>query len=440
MGKGRWWIVSFLCAGLAGTQALTGPGPNPGPGARTGAAAAGQALPGLTAEQLARFETGRIIFSRADSVTGSLPDTGGGLGPRYNLDRCAGCHSWPATGGSSPSPNPEIEAATLAGAQNRIPAFISLDGPVRVARFKFNPDGTRDGGVHDLYTITGRIDAPGASLAQPDFAAAAAQGNLIYRIPTPLYGAGLIESIPDRAIIANKFADLLRKAELRIAGQENRNGNDGTITRFGWKAQNKSILMFSGEAYSVEMGVANPLFPQERDESYPVNPTPEDDATFTATDIPVFLSDIENFTFYIRFLAAPRPGPATASSERGRRLFEQVGCSLCHTPELTTGPASVAAMGQVKARLFSDLLLHHMGQGLADDIVQGLAGPDQFRTAPLWGVGQRLYFLHDGRARDLLTAIAAHQSPGSEANWAIIGFNGLSGPDRQAILDLLGSL
>jgi CxxC motif-containing protein (DUF1111 family) len=113
---------------------------------------------------------------------------------------------------------------------------------------------------------------------------------------------------------------------------------------------------------------------------------------------------------------------------------------LCHTPSLQTGTFPVAVLTNKPVNLYSDLLVHHMGVGLADDIVQGAAGPDEFRTAPLWGVGQRLFFLHDGRATDLLTAIQAHASSGSEANGSVAAFNRLKANERQDILNFLRSL
>jgi CxxC motif-containing protein (DUF1111 family) len=126
-----------------------------------------------------------------------------------------------------------------------------------------------------------------------------------------------------------------------------------------------------------------------------------------------------------------------ASMSNGRALFTSnaVGCALCHTPSLQTGTSSSAALTNQTAALFSDLLVHQMGSNLADDIVQGAAGPDQFRTAPLWGLGQRIFFLHDGRTSDLLQAILAHASAGSEANGSISAFNSLTAQQQQDILN-----
>src|SRR5207245_10132548 len=132
-----------------------------------------------------------------------------------------------------------------------VPFFGTRDGPLREARFKYKPNGARDGGVHALFTIRGRQDAPGCDVLQPDFAAEAAANNLIFRIPTPVFGAGLIEAVPDATIVENKNSSLPRKPTLGIAGRENRSGNDGSITRIGWKAQNKSLELFAGEAYNV---------------------------------------------------------------------------------------------------------------------------------------------------------------------------------------------
>ena len=135
-----------------------------------------------------------------------------------NLDGCGGC-TQPATGGTSPAVNPQVAFATLRGANNKLPSFIRLNGPVREARFVKNPDGTPDGGVHALFTIAGRDDAPGCELAQPDFAKEVANRNVIFRIPTPVFGAGLIEQITDATILSNLSRDSSAKAALGISGR-----------------------------------------------------------------------------------------------------------------------------------------------------------------------------------------------------------------------------
>ena len=248
----------------------------------------------------------------------SYPTQKRGLGPRFNLDSCAGCHTQPDIGGTSPFVNPQVEVAKKEGADNDVPSFIKKDGPVREARFKFNPDGTPDGGVHALFTIAGRKDASGCFLQQPDFRTAVARQNVVFRIPTPVFGAGLIEAIDDDTILANLQANSATKQSLGIRGRANRltgrpntSGNDGTITRFGWKAQNKSLEIFSGEAYNVEQGVTNDLFPQERDETPTCyfNATPESRTNFDATDPLEVPSDVVKFAVFMRFLAPPTPAP-----------------------------------------------------------------------------------------------------------------------------------
>lgn len=415
-------------------------------------------MSGLTADENAFFQDGLARFLDIESATD-------GLGPRFNSNQCASCHSQPDIGGSSPARNPMVAVATVDGAKNIVPWFVTLDGPVREARFKLNRDGRPDGGVHALYVTAGRADALGCELVQPDFLPAgdphSGQGgnpNIIFRVPTPVFGAGFIEAIPDLEILANmrasadqnKGTGIHGHPNAHISGTANLSANDGTITRFGWKAQNKSLLLFSGEAYNVEMGVTNLLFPQERDETGGclVNPTPEDNNHFSDTTKTGVLSDIEAFAIFMRLLAPPTPAPETPTTARGRALFASTGCTGCHTPSLKTGPRissgsskgpSTALSGKT-ANLYSDLLLHDMGEGLSDGIAQGAAGADEFRTAPLWGVGQRIFFLHDGRTTDLVIAIEAHRSRGSEANQIIERFNRLSTGEQQDIINFLRSL
>jgi len=418
------------------------------PGVRAGNPGAGAPIAGLTTNQLAFFTTGQDDFMQVQSVLGSIPGTGSGLGPTFNGESCAQCHAQPSTGGTSPFTNPQIGAASAEGATNQVPFFITPNGPVREARFPLTPDlRQRDGGVHDLFTIAGRSDAAGCNLAQPDFLQAAKNGNLIFRIPTPVFGAGLIELIPDSTIRSNLSSKSARKRNLGISGRPNTNGNDGTITRFGWKAQNKSLEIFSGEAYNVEMGVTNELFQSERDQSVgcQFNGTPED-LTHFDQDGPEIPSDVTKFAIFMRFLDQSQPAPATTSTQRGLQIFHSIGCALCHTPSLTTGQSSVAALSNIQANLFSDLVLHHMGPRLADNVSQGSAGGDEFRTAPLWGLGQRIFFMHDGRTSDLVKAILSHSStrntryPGSEANAVIDNYWRLSVQDQQDLLNFLRSL
>jgi len=427
------------------------------PGVRGDPAGAGGQLPGLSPNQAAFFASGLADFNSAEEVDE-------GLGPRMNLDGCGGCHLQPAVGGTSPFVNPQVAFASKDGGTDKVPSFISSNGPVREARFVKNPDGTADGGVHALFTITGRTGAnvspPGPCvLAQPDFATQINNHNVIFRIPTPVFGAGLIEQIPDAAIAANQASNTSQKQSLGIKGKANfqltgnaitgltnNNGNDGTIARFGWKAQNKSLLLFSGEAYNVEMGITNELFQTERDEtaSCQFATVPNGVNNLDATTPIETLSAIENFSNFMRFLDAPQPSPDTPggadSIANGKQKFSDVGCALCHTPSFTTSKSTVAALSQKPVNLFSDLLVHDMGDGLADGVSQGEAGPREFRSAPLWGLGQRVFFLHDGRTSNLERAIREHSSNGSEANGVINNFNNLGERSKQDVLNFLRSL
>jgi CxxC motif-containing protein (DUF1111 family) len=448
IGIGIVALVSVLHVQIASTASGTAVDP----GVRGGAAGAGTPFADLTPSELAYFDVGKEDFEEAEEVED-------GLGPRMNLDSCAGCHSQPDIGGSSPAVNPQVEFASKDGGNDKVPPFLSLNGPVREARFVRNPDGSPDGGVHALFTVSGRGKAGPCKLDQPDFAGQMSRGNVVFRIPTPTFGAGLIEMIPDVAILANRNTDSAGKAALgirgranfelagnTITGQTNNNGNDGTVSRFGWKAQNKSLLLFSGEAYNVEMGITNDLFMTERDEDpkcdYADNPNSITDPD-AGTPIDA-INSIEKFTFFMRFLAPPAPSATTpggaTSITNGKMLFSAVGCAQCHFPSFTTGKSAVAALRYKPVRLYSDLLLHNMGSGLADGVSQGAASGQEFRTAPLWGLGQRVFFLHDGRTSNLIEAIGAHASSGSEANGSVQLYNALSEERKQDLVNFLRSL
>jgi hypothetical protein len=434
-----------------------------------------------------------IDLTKANLVTQT---NSAGLGTRFNGDQCTVCHNQPALGGSGgflvPNPQdppsqyrtPENPMFNLIphrkGATNRVPSFIQQFGPIREVRFVKKPDGTPDGGVHQLFRIVGRSDIfpPGttgtctdADLPPTDFETQFRNGNARFRIPLQLFGLGILDGIQDREVLGRHDATASIRQQLGIQGIPNRSANDGTITRFGWKAQNKSIAVFAGEAYNVEMGVTNDLFPQAGDESPNCmidKNEPNDIFRNDTTDIrnqafnnPLhIIPDWLMFSIFMRFLDGPKAVAFSERAERGQQLFGTgpdnpgIGCFACHTPTMVTPAKSEStALQSLTAHPYTDLLVHHMGKGLADDITQGAATGDMFRTTPLWGVGQRIFFLHDGRTNDLLQAIAAHFSPASgecevnfpcygpsEANAVITAFNNLSPTDKQAILDFLRSL
>jgi CxxC motif-containing protein (DUF1111 family) len=463
------------------------------PGVRTGAingqtgATTTNPLPltSVTAESpqgiLEFFQNGLNRFQEVEVVSGGANN---GLGPRFNFNQCSGCHSQPSIGGSSPSaniypdigPNPESQVITkgiASGSFNTLPSFITATGPTREARFPFffNANGTvntnsPNGGVEDLFTVSGRSDAGSCNLPQPSFATAQQENDVIFRIPTPVFGAGLVENIDDSTLLAIQTANA--NNGFGISGTFNHNGNDGTISRFGWKAQNKSLEIFAGEAYNVEMGISNELFPQDRPlpgeditTGLPANCLnlsgsgyPEDTTNFSFqnsssdqfTENASIPSDVVAFAMFMRLLAPPVasttvPGGASSIAS-GKSLFSSIGCATCHTVTINSTQNSnfTSSLANQSVNPLSDIEIHHMGTGLADNVSQGSAGGDQFRSAPLWGLGQRIFFLHDGRTSNLLSAIGDHSGNGSEANTVISNFDSLSPTQQQNILNYLRSL
>ncbi len=442
---------------------------------------AGRQLAKMTPDQTAFWFASLTVFGLTASVDGAKdPSTDNptifGLGPSFNAASCFSCHSYPAIGGTSPPVNPQVAGANAKGAVNTLPSFITSGGPVREARFIHSPgDGLPDGAVRPLFSIQGRSDAPaGCTMAQPDFKKQLNRGNVSFRIPTPTFGLGFVEATPDATLEASFAATAAARAGIGIAGHFNTNGNDQTITRFGWKAQNRSLLLFSGEAANVEMGETNELFPTERltGRNCDIHTSPEDNTNVVQQDTldninlsqgekaSLEASDIVNFGIFMRLNAAPSQcafdsgldssanarcvpftqSPSASSIALGQSLFRSVGCALCHTETLTTGPSPFESLSNASYHPYSDFALHDMGKNLADGVVQGAASGSEFRTAPLWGLGQRLFFLHDGRTNDLVEAVDAHKSAGSEANGVIGTFDSLNDRQKQAILNYLRSL
>src|SRR5947207_544323 len=455
-------------------------------------------LPGISTAELDLFCAAIGRFQEIDSVSGVIqPGSGGqctpvdhghnqtsstigckeegiGLGPRFNGNSCAMCHIFPVVLAASPATNPEIAVSTLDGAQNSLTSlnqFINSTSAIKEVRFINDlSTGKPDGNVHNLFVITGRVDASSANninggvttcgLRQPDFATNLTNNNIIFRIPLQTQGDGLVELIGDDQLEDNH--EFLTPS-MGVSGFFNMSGNDASITRFGWKAQNKSLMMFSGEAYNVEQGVTNELFTNERENDNEIlgqdidnclfNPLP-DDTINTAnnfnTNSPAsdFSSDVVNFDEAMR-LSAPPPRRTSrfsaASLNNGQAVFDRIGCNLCHSDNATflrTIPKSSlpSHQGNKFVAMFSDIAVHDLGVGLADNVTQGLADGRHFRSAPLWGLSQRIFFLHDGRTKDLPTAIRTHRSTGSEANTVINNFDLLSVGDRQDLLNFLRSL
>jgi CxxC motif-containing protein (DUF1111 family) len=449
------------------------------PGVQSGNRGTGAALSSVLSNSpsgiLAFFTDGQARFQEVEAVSNSANV---GLGPRFNSNSCSSCHAQPTIGGTGAATNPQFLFTSNGVAPgNTMPSFITATGPTREARFPFffNTNGSvntnsPNGGVETLFTVTGRSDAgsctSSTALPQPSFATAVSENNVIFRIPTPTFGAGLIENIDDSTLLKNQVVN--NNNNLGISGSFNHNGNDGTISRFGWKAQNKSLHIFAGEAYNVEMGISNLLFPQDRplpgeDGAGGTGSTglvstclnlsgtgyPEDTSNPGSTGTAI-LDDVSAFANFMRFLAPPPTGGvvlngssvSASSISAGSTLFVSTGCATCHNSTVGTTQVSnfTTSLSQAPVNAFSDIEIHHMGTGLADNVSQGGAGGDQFRTAPLWGLGQRIFLLHDGRTTNLITAIQDHASHGSEATTVEEQFFDLNSTQQQEILDFLRSL
>ena len=337
-----------------------------------GAPQFGDPLAGLSTDELAAFTGGRDEFEAVETVAG-------GLGPIFNDSSCVACHSAGGTGGASNQ---------------------------KVTRF-----GRSVGGVFSP------LDHLGGSLLQARAIDPAvqehvpAEANVVaQRLATPLFGAGLIEAIPDAEIELNARRpqpDGVRGRALKITDVAS---GQPRVGRFGWKAQQATLLSFAGDAYLNEMGVTSRLFPTENAPNgnqallarYDKVPDVED-----SVDPATGQSDIDHAAAFMRLLAPPPPVRATAASLAGGKLFEQARCSACHQPVMLTGPSPVRALAYQPVRLYSDLLLHDMG-ALGDGIEQDGAKAREMRTAPLWGLRARPAFLHDGRALSVGQAILLH--------------------------------
>ena len=356
----------------------------------------GDPLPGSSASELDAFFDGQEEFREIEEAPG-------GLGPTFNLDGCAACHNRPAVGGGS-----------------------------RIIETRF---GWTDNTVFDPLAAQG-----GSLLQQSSSDPACAEivpGNanvFAQRQTTPLFGAGLVEAIPDADITARADAETLLDAGRAGRAHLVTSVSDAQVHvgRFGWKAQQALLLDFSGDAYVNEMGITNRLFPEEN--------APNGDLALLAlcddvADPEDVDDDIDAFTNFMRFLAPPPPRPQLSTRVlRGAQLFDEIGCAFCHYAGYVAASQSQAIDGQT-VNAFSDFLLHDIGTG--DGIVQGDAAGTEIRTAPLWGLRKSAPYLHDGSAVTVTLAIERHAAQGASAADA---FRALEPFDRRALLRFLRTL
>lgn len=372
--------------------------PPPAPQAAVGNL--GQPLSGLTNDQLADFLDGQADFTDAETAAD-------GLGPIFNNVSCVACHSGAAPGGAS---------------------------NITTTRF-----GRTTNGVFDA------LEPLGGSLLQARALAPnllehipAAANTVARRLTPPVFGAGLIDAIDDATI--QQFARQPKPAGIkgRAAIVRDVASNLNRVGRFGWKAQQATVLAFAGDAYNNEMGITNRLFPTEN--------APNGNVALIAAyihngvddqpDPATGRADIDRVALFMEYLAAPNRAPSTPASRAGEQIFTRVSCAACHNPSYRTGRNSIAALSQQNVPLYSDLLLHDMG-ALGDGIAQGDAGPREMRTPPLWGLRARHRYLHDGRTQSLDAAIRAHAGEATSSRDAYVR---LSGAEQQALLAFLNTL
>lgn len=342
----------------------------------------GTPLPGLSASDSARFFAGKTLFNKVFT-------SDEGLGPAFNENQCSACHTVPAVGGTT--------------GFERILKVSRYDGPGACDLL------SGEGGDNIRTNATPFLRAHGV-IRESIPSGATDTGRFL---PPFLYGLGLVEAIPDHVIRNGADADDADRDG--ISGRAAR-GADGRLTRFGRKADIATVEEFTRSALRLEMGLTSRRSDRDLVNGAAVpadvdpRPEPEVDAATVA-----LLAD------FVRFLAPPAPAAPRSAAHadtvaRGRRLFEQLGCTHCHTPAMRTGKDSrqVAALSHKTVSLYSDLLLHDMGPGLANVCAHD-AAPEELRTTPLMGLRHRQFFLHDGRAMDLREAIMAH---GGEAQAA----------------------
>jgi len=424
------------------------------PGVRGGPAGAGGFQTTITTEEQLSEPSGTAQFNQVYVVTKGVPGTNG-LGPRFSSNSCVSCHAQPAPGGSSPFTNPLPALQNLDGATNGPVSFET--GPILIPRFPYQVNNLNlpDGLIHPVWVVTGRSDAKGCNIQQPAFSTAQSENDIVFRQPLPVFGDGYIEFIQNADILGNMNANLALKQSLGIIGIPQIT-DDGSVSRLGWKSQWRAILPAVAAEQNLEMGVTSDFFPTETDQTAGciLNGLPEDPLNYTYVGVNNtpwnFLAAVERDADFIRFLSAPVPGSCPggvqSSCTNGQTQFNNIGCVLCHTTSFTVPAGSIPSMGHTTINIFSDLLLHHMGPCDADNIVQGAAQGDMFRTPPLWNVGQRIWFMHDGRTNNIISAIEDHfctgnsQYPSSEANAVVNAYNALSQQNQQDLINFLRSL
>jgi CxxC motif-containing protein (DUF1111 family) len=378
----------------------------------------GGAIPGLTSGQMMHFTIGLSQFN--------FPwDPVHGLGPNYTQFGCNICHIKTANAGPVP------------GGFNGNNAFFNTFFGKLNSDGSFNPL-TNEGGML-LQKLSVNKFIPGCPL--PGEIIPGDATIIAKRMPPALFGDGLIDAIDDSSILANAGPK-----GFGINGVPNMvtdyNGKS-RVGRFGYKAQEASLMQIVADAFDHDLGITNPIDPVE---DLPQGKSiPGACVRRSVPNDPLGAETVQIFDF-LTYLA---PVTAGVGNSNGQNLFSTVGCALCHNPTYTTDAAvsipadlqghfngPITALSNQTVNLYSDLLLHDMGPGLQDKIPLGQATGSQWRTTPLWGLSQRTVYLHDGRAKDLNTAIQDH---GGEATQVIQNFNALSPSDQADLIAFINS-
>jgi CxxC motif-containing protein (DUF1111 family) len=364
----------------------------------------GDPLPGVTPVEFEEFRLGLDDFLEVET-----PEEG--LGPAFNGTSCAACHNVPAVGGTS------VVSEVRAGRRGPRGEFLALD-----------PSGES---LFHLFSVPNHA-------CQPIIPAEAT--IVARRVPIPLFGAGLVEAIPDETLL--QLEDPADRNRDGVSGRAaivtDRATGERRVGRFGWKAQHATLLTFGADAYRNEMGITNDVFPQEvavgvsRDRMRVCDPIPDPE---DVKDPRTLRRGIDNFASFMRFLAPPGRGPLDEATRTGEQVFGALGCAACHTPSLTTGPSTNPLFNRRSVPLFADLLLHDVGTG--DGIEQDGGAPEEIRTPALWGLRLRRPFLHDGSAATIEDAVRRHAG---EADLARRGFERSTNDAKAALLAFLRSL
>src|SRR6267143_1001461 len=368
----------------------------------------GDPLPGLGTAELAGFEVGKVEFVTADEADE-------GLGPVFNEASCVACHLGPDT--------------AVGGTNQRLETRF---GRTRAGTFDpmadFGGSLIQDQGIGAVSVPAGTYTFAGETV--PIDATVRAS-----RRTQPLFGLGLVDATPESTFKTIAFLQSIFTPSTAGTPSEvldPSNGGAPALGKFGWKAQVPSLFVFSADAYLNEMGITNPIFPNES--------CPQGDCTLLAGNPAPGLNDdgsgVEKFNDFMTFLAPPPRGDRNFITEYGNIVASAIGCLDCHVQTLQTGPNAVAALDRVTFHPFSDFLLHDMGS-LGDGITQNRATGERMRTQPLWGLRTQTRMLHDGRATTLRQAILAHDGQGAASREAFLSLGFF---DRSALLAFLRSL